>query len=107
MATSPGRFPARRVAAALAAVVVLSSVAIELQAQFRRGFGGIRRATAQDHDGAFHFCRAIYRSDNRGDGGNWSVDCPRADINLTVRLGELTRAHISRPAASRTRCWSS
>ena len=95
MATSP-RFRLRRAAAALAAVVVLSGVAAELQAQFRRGFGRIRLATAQDHDGAFHFCRAVYRSDGRGDGGNWSVDYPRADINLTVRLGELTRTHISR-----------
>src|SRR5688500_10069434 len=94
MARSP-RLRLRRAAAALAAVVVLAGVAVELQAQFRRGFGGIRLATAEDHDGAFHFCRAVYRSGG-GDGGNWSVDYPRADINLTVRLGELTRTHISR-----------
>jgi hypothetical protein len=82
----------------VAAVLLLACVAADLHAQFRRGFGAIRRATAQDHDGAFHFCRAIYRSDFRGDGGNWSVDWPRADINLSVRLGELTRTYISRTA---------
>ena len=80
----------------MSAALLLVCVATDLQAQFRRGFGDIRRATAQDHDGAFHFCRAIYRSDFRGDGGNWSVDWPRADINLSVRLGELTRTHISK-----------
>jgi hypothetical protein len=88
----------RRAAAALTAVLLLACVAADLHAQFRRGFGAIRRATEKDHDGAFHFCRAIYRSDFRGDGGSWSVDWPRADINLSVRLGELTRTHISRTA---------
>ena len=78
------------------AVVLLVCVATDLQAQFRRGFGNIRRATEEDYDGAFHFCRAIYRSDFRGDGGNWSVDWPRADINLSMRLGELTRTSISK-----------
>ena len=29
-------------------------------------------------------------------GGSWSVDWPRADINLSVRLGELTRTYISK-----------
>jgi hypothetical protein len=86
----------RHAAATLCALLVLVCVAADLEAQFRRGFGAIRRATERDHDGAFHFCRAIYRSDFRGDGGNWSVDWPRADINLSVRLGELTRAYISR-----------
>ena len=86
----------RRVAAVVSAALLLVCVATDLQAQFRRRFGAIRRATAQDHDGAFHFCRAIYRSDSRGDGGNWRVDWPRADINLSVRLGELTRTHISK-----------
>jgi hypothetical protein len=37
----------------------------------------------------------MFRQDFRGDGGNWSVDYPRADINLSVRLSELTRADVS------------
>jgi hypothetical protein len=52
-------------------------------------------ASDKDFDGAFHFCRVIFRSDFRGDGGNWSVDYPRADINLSVRLSELTRTDVS------------
>ena len=88
-----------RALAVTVAVGLVVWLATEVDAQFRRGgrgFGNMRRATAQDYDGAFHFCRAVFRSDPRGDGGNWSVDWPRADINLSVRLGELTRAQISR-----------
>ena len=90
-----------RVLAVTVAVGLFVWLATEVDAQFRRGgrgFGNMRRATEQDYDGAFHFCRAVFRSDPRGDGGNWSVDWPRADINLSVRLGELTRAQISRTA---------
>jgi hypothetical protein len=57
-------------------------------------------ATAADHDGAFHFCRAWFRSSFNGDGGNWSVDYPRADLNLSIRLAELTRTPVSRDAAA-------
>ncbi|HEY6508239.1 MAG TPA: DUF4159 domain-containing protein [Vicinamibacterales bacterium] len=89
-----GRSPGRLLAMAVATALV-AWLATEVEAQFRRGFGNVRRATERDHDGAFHFCRVQFRSGG-GDGGNWSVDWPRADINLTVRLGELTRAHISR-----------
>ena len=31
-----------------------------------------------------------------GDGGGWWVDYPRADINLSIRLSELTKTRISR-----------
>lgn len=78
--------------------------AIIVEAQFRqRGFGGrgffsARFATPEDFDGAFHFCRVVFRSDVRGDGGGWNVDYPRADINLSIRLAELTRADISTTA---------
>jgi hypothetical protein len=84
--------------AALAALVV----AVRVDAQFRqrgRSFGNIGAgtlATDRDFDGAFHFCRIMFRSDFRGDAsGNWSVDYPRADINLSVRLSELTRTEVS------------
>ena len=33
----------------------------------------------------------MFSQSNDGDGGNWSVDYPRADINLSIRLSELTR----------------
>ncbi len=89
------------VGAFLSALVLL--LALRVDAQFRRrggggggrGFGNARIASPGDFDGAFHFCRVVFRNDFRGDGGGWNVDWPRADINLTTRLAELTRADIS------------
>ena len=90
----------RHIILVLAALVALV-LAVRVDAQFRQrrgGFGNLSSgsiATDKDFDGAFHFCRVMFRSDFRGDGGNWSVDYPRADINLSVRLSELTRADVS------------
>jgi len=73
------------------------AAAAHVEAQ-RRGGGRIsqyvRKATPQDSDGAFHFCRVAFRR-GRGDGGDWSVDYPRADINLSIRLSELTKTRVS------------
>ena len=72
-------------------------------AQRRRGFGfgaPLRMATAESFDGGFNFCRIIFSQSRDGDGGNWSVDYPRADVNLSIRLGELTRTRISRDAST-------
>jgi len=90
----------RHIILVLAGLVALV-LAVRVDAQFRQrrgGFGNLGSgsvATDKDFDGAFHFCRVMFRSDFRGDGGNWSVDYPRADINLSVRLSELTRADVS------------
>jgi hypothetical protein len=48
----------------------------------RRGrfMSSVRMAETSDSDGAFHFCRAAYRS-GRGDGGGWGVDYPQADVS--------------------------
>jgi uncharacterized protein DUF4159 len=84
------------------AVLVLLVASVVVQAQFRqRGGGffprsfGVRVAKPEDFLGGFQFCRVAYNSDYRGDGGNWSVDYPRADINLSIRLSELTRAYVN------------
>ena len=97
-----GLFARRPLALTLAALVALV-LAVRVEAQFRqrgggfRGFGSITIAKPTDFDGQWHFCRAYFRSDMRGDnyGGNWSVDYPRADINLSVRLSELTKTGVS------------
>ena len=82
-------------------VIGLLCVAVSAAAQFRRGgFGfGARTATAQDFDGRFHFCRIVFRNSLEGDGGGWSVDYPRADINLSIRLSELTKTNVSKAAS--------
>ena len=93
---------ARRPRILVLAVLVLLVASVVVQAQFRqrgggffpRGFG-VRVAKPEDFLGGFQFCRVAYNQDYRGDGGNWSVDYPRADINLSIRLSELTRAYVN------------
>jgi Domain of unknown function (DUF4159) len=51
------------------------------------------------YDGAFTFCRIMFRNSPYGDGGGWFVDYPRADINLSFRLSELTTTLVSKTAA--------
>ncbi len=63
------------------------------------GFRGERPryATAAIADGDFHFCRLMYSSAYREAGGaGWRTDYPGADINFSVRFGELTKASVSR-----------
>ncbi len=81
----------------LAAVIVLTA-AVTASAQRRRGFRfePPRMATAESFDGGFNFCRIAFSQSSDGWGGNWAVDYPRADVNLSIRLSELTRVRISR-----------
>jgi hypothetical protein len=55
-------------------------------------------ARPEDFDGRFHYCRVFYRSGFDGTGGNWTTDFPRADINFSIRLSELTHTRVSRAA---------
>ena len=54
----------------------------------------MRYATLDDFDGSFQFCRVVFRQASNGDGGDWSVDFPRADENLSIRLSELTKTPV-------------
>ena len=81
----------------VAAIVVAVLAAAAAEAQFRGRFAP-RLATAEDYDGGFHFCRGWFRSGFGGDGGGWAADYPWADINLSIRLGELTKTSVSRDA---------
>src|SRR3954447_23423186 len=87
---------------AVAAIVVALFVATASAQGFRRGgrggrfFGEIRTPTPESFDGSFTFCRIMFPFANDGDGGGWQVDYPRADINLSIRLSELTKTRISR-----------
>jgi len=79
--------------------VVAASVAAA-QFQGRRGGGrfGPRVGPNPAYDGAWQFCRIMFRNASNGDGAGWYVDYPRADQNLTFRFSELTRTTISRDA---------
>jgi hypothetical protein len=59
-----------------------------------RGGFGARPAVPEDFDGSWQFCRVWFRQNPNGDGGGWSVDYPRADINVSVRLSELTKTTV-------------
>jgi hypothetical protein len=59
-----------------------------------RGYGGFQ--TELHYDGAFTFCRIAFRNNPYGDGGGWSVDYPKSDVNLSFRLSELTTTNVSR-----------
>jgi hypothetical protein len=86
--------------AALAAIV-LAVVASGAEAQRGRRGPQFRIRTPADspYDGAFRFCRVMFRNSSDGDGGGWGVDYPRADQNLTYRLSELTKIIVSRDIA--------
>jgi hypothetical protein len=87
-------------------VALLAGLALAARAEaqfgqfgFGRGFVNARKAKPDDFDGRFNFCRVAFAADFRGDGANWSVDYPRADINLSIRLSELTKASVAKDPA--------
>ena len=93
----------RRLRAALLLTAAAALLAVDTSAQppFRRGGRiryEIRQPTADSFDGSFNFCRAWVQTNRNGDGGGWLVDYPRADINLSVRVSELTKTRISKDA---------
>ena len=93
----------RRAVVALLVVAALASGA-DAQFQQRGGRGGrfgrgMGAISNPNYDGAFMFCRIMFRNASDGDGAGWSVDWPRADENLSFRFSELTRTIVSRNAA--------
>jgi hypothetical protein len=81
----------------VALIAVAAMVPASAQPQGRRGGrGGFRLPPNPSYDGAFTFCRIMFRQSSNGDGGGWSVDYPRADENLPFRLSELTMTPVSR-----------
>jgi len=90
----------RRLTRTLAAIIgVLGATVTVVQAQrIWAGYYGRtppKFPTATTFDGNFHFCRVMFTS-NRREKQGWSTDYPGADINFSVRLGELTRTRITK-----------
>lgn len=92
----PSRSGGRRGLARVALVAVLTlAVSAAAAAQFNR-LSRPRLARPGDFDGMFHFCRLVYDSARSADrGGSWQTDWPNADINMSIRLSELTRTRVS------------
>jgi uncharacterized protein DUF4159 len=85
----------RRTIAALVPALLIASLA---WAQFRRvGDTSLEAhlARPETYDGRYHYCRAVYRPNPRGDGGSWLTDYPLADIDLSIRVSELTKIAVS------------
>jgi hypothetical protein len=81
-------------------IVALALAAVTEAQRRRRGFGAyLRTPTPQSFDGRFNFCRVMFSYSSMGYGGGWVVDYPRADINLSIRLSELTKTQISLDSA--------
>jgi hypothetical protein len=57
-------------------------------------------ATPESLDGAFDFCRVMYRNQPFGAGGGWSADYPSTDVNLSIRVA-LRLAWEAKSAARR------
>src|SRR5687767_8898661 len=90
----------RRVGVHAAGMLALLLAASTSAAQF----GFVRREAVRfvppgSYTGAFVFCRISFRNQPRGDGGGWSVDYPRSDLNFSFRLAELTKTPISYDSA--------
>jgi uncharacterized protein DUF4159 len=86
-----------RIAVACALALLVGSIAAaQLRPRGRYGYSrSLPYAKVEDFDGSFQFCRVEFRQVSDGDGGNWSVDYPRADENLSIRLSELTKTPVS------------
>src|SRR5687767_1717767 len=86
----------KAIAAGVVLIVVMTSLA---QAQRRGGRRGemdyVKRPEHITWNSDFTFCRIAYRSAGRGGGGSWGVDYPRADMNLPIRLAELTKTPVN------------
>ena len=88
--------------AVVAGAIIIAVFGATAAAQFQRRGGGRffqpRIGPNPPYDGAFQFCRIMFRNAPNGDGAGWSVDWPRADQNLSYRFSELTRTPVSRTA---------
>jgi hypothetical protein len=82
-------------------VLLVALAAAGANAQRRRGrfFETIKSPTPDTFQGSFNFCRVMFSIGYGGRGGNWAVDYPRADVNLSIRLSELTKTHVSTDAS--------
>jgi hypothetical protein len=89
-------FRRRHLTALLLAGATLTASVAAAQFQRRGRFGFAQIRPNPPYDGAFTFCRIMFRNASNGDGGGWAVDYPKADQNLSFRLSELTRVIVSR-----------
>ena len=82
---------------AVGAVMAMAAGAADAQRYFREGGFATRLAPAHMPDSSFVICRLAYTQVRREASGiGWETDYPYAEINLSTRFSELTRARVSR-----------
>jgi hypothetical protein len=89
----PGSQLRRGALCAVAIVIAATTAAAQI---WVGGYGGRtppRFPTATSFGGGFNFCRVMFTSDHREKQG-WSTDYPGADINFSIRIGELTKMQV-------------
>ena len=89
---------AARLALVLALIAISGAVSLAQRFGVAEGAGaGIRTPPKDFNDGRFTVCKWMFRS-NRSEfsGIGWSTDYPFGEINLLIRLSELTRISVSR-----------
>ena len=98
----------------LVLLVLLPSLVVTTayaQRRFREGsgrFGGhpVRLRPTGLADRSFAFCRLMYQSVRSEPSGiGWSTDYPYADINLMIRLSELTKTPVSMSGEAEPNHW--
>jgi Domain of unknown function (DUF4159) len=78
------------------AIVLIVGFSVAASAAAQRGLFARGLPPNPPYDGAFMFCRIMFRQNPYGDGNGWSVDYPRADLNLPYRLSELSSMIVSK-----------
>ncbi|HVG66657.1 MAG TPA: DUF4159 domain-containing protein [Gaiellales bacterium] len=94
-------------------VVMLAFVAATGVVSLAQRFGviegagaGIRSPPADLTDGGVTVCKWMFRSDRSEPGGvGWSTDYPFGEINLLIRLSDLTRIRVSRDHQRNVNYW--
>ena len=88
------------------AVFVVTVVLTTMTVSGQRWRAQPELATSDSYDGEFHYCRVAFGSNRNGAGGGWLTDYPDADLNLSIRLGELTKTRVSRDSSGDPIRWS-
>jgi hypothetical protein len=89
----------RKIVVSLLVCIAVIASAAAAQFQRRGRFRGPQMQENPKYDGAFMFCRIMFRNASNGDGGGWFVDYPHADQNFSFRLSELTMTPVSSDGA--------
>lgn len=91
----------------VAVLLMLFGAYASAQFGFRgRASGSPRFAPATLPDRDFVVCRIMYTSDRREpNGAGWWTDYPLGEINLSTRLGELTKTPVSKDKTGQPNHW--